>query len=162
MLPKYHPKSKQCNYCHLESSYIESHMRIVGCRQINTSPAPGFSINCHWYTSLAAWQCWNAVTICQCNDVAVTFGDFANSLSFWNLKLWQTNTNAFLPLLKPDRLTAVISVTTTVRVWCHLVSFSNPLASGSGLVERTPKKVGIWLRRSFVEKNPIAAYKMGT
>ena len=34
------------------------------------------------------------------------------------------------------------AVTFAAMGWIYLVSFTNPLAAGSGLVERTPKKVG--------------------
>ena len=43
-----------------------------------------------------------------------------------------------------------------------LVSFTNPLAAGSGLVERTPKKVGFLLWTPVVKKIYIAAGKLGT
>ena len=44
----------------------------------------------------------------------------------------------------------------------HLVSFTNPLAAGSGLVERTPKKVRFSLWTLVVKKIFIAAGKLGT
>ena len=43
-----------------------------------------------------------------------------------------------------------------------LVSFTNPLAAGSGLVERTPKKVRFSLWTLVVKKIFIAAGKLGT
>ena len=53
-------------------------------------------------------------------------------------------------------------VTTIAPIRLNLVSFTNPLAAGSGLVERTPKKVGFSLWTLVVKKIFIAAGKLGT
>ena len=42
---------------------------------------------------------------------------------------------------KGDRAVIRFSLKSQVKAWKILVSFTNPLAAGSGLVERTPKKV---------------------
>ena len=47
------------------------------------------------------------------------------------------------------------------RAKVMLVSFTNPLAAGSGLVERTPKKVEIWVQRPRLEKKTHCGCQVG-